>query len=316
MTKSFITGCGFALCAVLCFTACNDDDAPVPVDTDFPLVVTARGYDYNETGEGTGYTKGETIGVAMMQGGTNSVVAPYANLRYYANSSSSQDYFLPGNNDSIPYFPATGDARDVSAYYPRTAVLADSLINLHLLENYDYVDELLWARANGLNKDNRKTDFELRPPLTQLAFTFTTGYGVAQADLTGLTVTLRGLPVSGLFNVLDGTMSYREIVTGDITMTARATTKTRAVGEGAVTATHKVFPVASTQGFQMIVEVPRLGQTYTYDIAEGTDIFDAAWAYDFDIQIDDEGMMVSVSGTPIDGWQPGGTITGGGEEIQ
>ena len=172
------------LAGLLTLAACDNDDNGTTADPKaYPLVVTAQQFGYAEDSEGTTYTKGETLGVYMLEAGTDNIVPPYGNLRYYANRYEDEDYFLPGSNDSIPYFPATGEKRDVSAYYPKTVTLADSLVSLHLVEHYDYASQLLWARVDGLDKDNRKAVLNLRPALTLLSFNLRAGFGVTADDV-------------------------------------------------------------------------------------------------------------------------------------
>ena len=321
----------FLLAGLAALASCDNDDTPAPDPKAYPLVVTAQQFGYDEDSEGVTYTKGETLGVYMLEAGTDHIVPPYANLRYYANRQTDEDYFLPGNNDSIPYFPATGEKRDVSAYYPKTVTLADSLVGLHLVEHYDYASQLLWARVGGLDKDNRKAVLQLRPALTLLSFNLKAGFGVTADDLQGAVIILRGLPVSGNFNAVNGHVSYHPGITQDLvyqTTTKAAATRsslpTRADADDeeednppvVLTVSAMVLPSSTTEGFKMIVEVPKLEQTYEYDIPKGgTESFEGSTEYEFDTEINDEGMTVSVQSSPIENWTPGGTISGEGEEV-
>lgn len=318
------------LAGLLTLAACDNDDNGTTADPKaYPLVVTAQQFDYAEDSEGSTYTKGETLGVYMLEAGTDNIVPPYGNLRYYANRYEDEDYFLPGSNDSIPYFPATGEKRDVSAYYPKTVTLADSLVNIHLVEHYDYASQLLWARVSGLDKDNRKAVLNLRPALTLLSFNLKAGFGVSADDLQGALVILRGLPVSGYFNAVNGRVTYHEGITQDLVYQATTKAATRSLLTRAdsddeeeedktvvLTVAAMVLPTSTTEGFKMIVEVPKLEQTYEYDIPEGTGNFVGATEYPINIEINNEGMIVTVEPpSPIDNWTPGGTISGEGEEV-
>lgn len=321
----------FLLATLLILAACSDDDDTAATAQSYPVVITAQGFSLDEDSEGTTYTNGETLGVYMLEGGTDNIVPPYSNLRYYANRYDDQDYFLPGNNDSIPYFPATGEQRDIAAYYPRTVTLADSLVNIHLTEHYDYASSLLWARVNGLDKDNRTAFLQLRPALTLLTFNLRAGYGVTVDELAGTVITLRGLPVSGYFNALNGHTSYNEGITQDIVVTedgiatqsASAAVRTAATrandsdSDEQQTVTMQVFvlPSSTTQGYTMTVEIPSLGQTYEQDIpAAGASDFAGSTEYEFDTQINDDDMIVSVQSSPINNWGQSGSISGEGEE--
>lgn len=317
------------LAGLLTLAACDNDDNGTTADPKaYPLVVTAQQFGYAEDSEGTTYTKGETLGVYMLEAGTDNIVPPYGNLRYYANRYEDEDYFLPGSNDSIPYFPATGEKRDVSAYYPKTVTLADSLVSIHLVEHPDYASQLLWARVGGLDKDNRKAVLNLRPALTLLSFNLKAGFGVSADDLKGTIIILRGLPVSGNFNAVNGSVSYHAGITQDLIYQTSTRAATRSLSTRAdaddeeeddpavvITVAAMVLPSSTTEGFKMIVEVPKLEQTYEYDIPQGTGSFEGTTEYEFDTEINDEGMIVSVQSSPIINWTPGGSISGEGEEV-
>ena len=294
----------------LALAACDDDEGSnLPGAQSYPAVITAQQFGIGDDSQGTTYTKGETIGVYMLESGTDNIVPPYSNLRYYANRYDDQDYFLPGSNDSIPYFPVTGEQRDIAAYYPRTTVLADSLVGIHLAEDYDFAASLLWARANGLHKDNRKAILQLRPALTLLTFTLKAGYGVDANELKGAQITLRNMPVSGHVNVLNGHVRHNEGITADI-MLANGTTQQTSLRFQTF-----VMPAGTTQGYTMLVDVPALGQTYEYEIAAGAPVFDGSTEYEFDTTINDDGMLVSVQSSPITNWGQSGAIGGAGEEV-
>lgn len=324
MVKNKFT-CLILACALL--AACNDNDTPVDESKAYPAVILAQAFGYSADAPGATWSKGETIGVYMLKSGTDEIVAPYSNLRYYANSFDNQDYFLPGNIDSIPYFPPTGEKMDIAAYYPHTTVLADSLVAIHLIENYEYASKLLFSRVSGLHKDQRKAQLPLRPALTLLTFKFKVGYGMTKDDLKGLTVTLKGLPVSGNFNAITGKVHFRDVSVGqDIRFTAtetKATTRivTRAdeeenkEDEVFIIAQGMVLPSSTTEGYSVVVELPAVEKSYTYDIPEGgTEDFEGSQEYTFDSQINNEDMIVTVQSSPIINWGQGGSISGEGEE--
>ena len=333
MAKNKIT-CLLLACALL--TACDDNDTPADDSKAYPAIIMAEAFGYEADGTGTTWSKGETIGVYMLKSGTDEIVAPYSNLRYYANSFDNQDYFLPGNNDSIPYFPRTGEKMDIAAYYPQATALADSLVAINLIENYAYASQLLYSRVSGLSKDQRKAELPLRPALTMLTFKFKVGYGMTEADLKGLIVTLKGLPVSGYFNAITGKIHFRDVTTGqDIKFTAtetkakaatRALTRvsTRADGDKEdekeedgvfIIARGMVLPSSTTKGYMVTIELPAVEKVYIYDIPEGgTGDFEGSQEYIFDGQINNEDMIVSVQSSPIINWGQGGSISGDGEE--
>lgn len=310
----------FLACTLL--AACNDNDTPVDAGKAYPVVIIAQAFGYETDAAGSSWNKEETIGVYMLEGGSNTILPPYSNMRYYANNRNDQDYFLPGNNDSIPYFPTTGEAMDIAAYYPQTIALADSIITIHLLSNYNYASKLLFSRVSGLNKDNRKAVLQLRPALTKLTFKFKVGYGMTEKELKGLTVTLKGLPISGQFNAITGKVSFRNVSTNQdiklITLekntTTRSLTRTKSTDDIFITAQGIVLPASTTEGYKVIVELPALQKSYTYDIPKGTDEFEGSQEYTFDSTINNDDMVVSVQSSPIINWGQGGIIGGDGKE--
>lgn len=321
MTKNTFT---HLLLACLLLAACNDNESPADDSRAFPVVILGQAFGYEADAAGSSWNKGETIGVSMLKAGTTDIIAPYSNLRYYANNRTDQDYFLPGSNDSIPYFPATGEAMDIVAYYPQTTALADSLVSIHLTKRYSYASKLLFSRIPNLNKDNRKAVLQLRPALTKLAFKFKVGKGMTEANMKGLKVTLKGLPVSGHFNTLTGKVSFRDVATDqDIQLITSekkpaARSLTRATSDDdadvLITAEGMVLPASTTAGYQVIVELPAIKQSYIYQIPEGTDNFEGSQEYTFNSTINNADMIVSVQSSPIINWGQGGIIGGDGEE--
>ena len=168
----------------------------------------------------------------------------------------------------------------------------------------------------------------LRPALTLLSFNLKAGFGVTADDLEGTIIILRGLPVSGNFNAVNGSVSYHAGITQDLVYQTSTRAATRSLSTRAdaddeeeddpavvITVAAMVLPSSTTEGFKMIVEVPKLEQTYEYDIPQGTGSFEGTTEYEFDTEINDEGMIVSVQSSPIINWTPGGSISGEGEEV-
>ena len=92
---------------------------------------------------------------------------------------------------------------------------------------------------------------------------------------------------------------------------------TRAEGQSLNFSTF-VLPSSTTAGYQMRVEVPKLGQTYIIDIPAETeaDEFESATEYLFDIEITPQGMDVNVQASPITNWGDNGTINGETETVE
>lgn len=310
------------LAAALLTTACQDnkDEAPDPARA-YPAVLVGKAYAYDASGVGSSWSKGETIGVYMLEAGTDRIVAPYSNIRYYANERTDQDYFLPGSNDSILYYPPTGVPVEVVAYYPRTETRADSLVAVNVI-NQKYVSaaSLLYSRVSGLNKDQRKVRFNLSPVLTMLSFKFTVGTGVTDAHLKGLNVVLRGVPSSGYFNAVRGTFSLNDVYVDIPLITQPATapaTRAVAAAETSINVTGLVMPAPAVAGYQVHVNLPALdgGKVFVYEMKQDINNLAGATHYVFDSRVNRDGLDVKVQYSPIINWGDGGGIGGDGTEI-
>ena len=139
-----------ALSLAFLLAACGKDDGPTAVyENAFPLVVTAQNVGFEADKAAQLYAKGE-----------NNLVEPYFNISF--NSGGIGSYFTAEHSDSVPVFPSNGDSRDLVAYYPRMATIADNQINVDLTTEQELAFNLQFDRVNGLNKDNREAAFKLK----------------------------------------------------------------------------------------------------------------------------------------------------------
>lgn len=150
----------WALSLAFLLAACGKDDGPTAVyENAFPLVVTAQNVGFEADKAAQLYAKGENIGVSMLEEGTDNLVEPYFNISF--NSGGIGSYFTAEHSDSVPVFPSNGDSRDLVAYYPRMATIADNQINVDLATDQELAFNLQFDRVSGLNKDNREAAFKL-----------------------------------------------------------------------------------------------------------------------------------------------------------
>lgn len=200
----------FTLLLTLLWTACSHDEGPTAVyDNAYPLAVKAQNVGFEADQAADLYAKGESIGVSMLEEGTNQVVEPYFNIRF--NSGGIGSYFTVGNNDSIPMFPAGGEKRDLAAYYPRVDDVTDNQINIDLSAEQNLAFNLQFDKINGLSKDNREADFKLKHVFAMVSAEIT-----PEVSYSNMKVEIRNTTLKGSLNVLDGTLTESE--TGTLTL--------------------------------------------------------------------------------------------------
>lgn len=274
-----------------------------------PVVITAQAFDYDNATPGSTWHKGETIGVYMLERKARNTILPYRNVRYYANNRTDQDYFLPGNNDSLLYLPALAEAVDVSAYYPYVPGVDDDYIPVNVSDqNAVSITSILYARATDISKTQRKAVLALRPALTKLTFHFRPA-GVSAADLKDIKVTLRGMSVSGLFHRGTGEVHSRNVYFDIPLKSPAATASSTTLSTEAI-----VLPSAETKSYKVVVELPQLNKSFEYEISKDFNALNSATEYTFEGALSNDAMVVRVQSSPIVNWQNGGTINGGGEE--
>lgn len=195
--------------------ACGDDEGTTAVyDNAYPVSVTAQNVGFEADKAAELYEKGETIGVSMLEEGSDKVVEPYSNIRF--NSGGIGSYFIAGSNDSIPMLPSTGENRDLAAYYPRMSEVTDNLINVDLSTEQELAFKLQFDRMNGLNKDNRVANFKLEHVFAMVSAEITSA-----VSYSSMRVEVTNTALKGSLNVLNGALTESE--TGTLSLSAAET---------------------------------------------------------------------------------------------
>lgn len=225
-----------ALSLAFLLAACGKDDGPTAVyENAFPLVVTAQNVGFEADKAAQLYVKGENIGVSMLEEGTDNLVEPYFNISF--NSGGIGSYFTAEHSDSVPVFPSNGDSRDLVAYYPRMATIADNQINVDLATEQELAFNLQFDRVNGLNKDNREAAFKLKHVFAMVSADIT-----PEVSYSRMKVEVKNTALKGSLNVLNGTLTESE--TGTLTLADASTAgRSRATTTTSNTFRAMLFPV-------------------------------------------------------------------------
>lgn len=307
--------------------ACDEDHkAPQNPDLAYPVVITAQAYSYDAQAGGTIWVGPDfALGVTFLkegQAGASEVDAPHANVQYLANGISDEDYFVPADNQDIPYFPANGDKRHVAAYFPYRIDVIDQQLPVNLLAGKEYAGKLLFARVNNLDKDHRKCQLRMRPALSLITFRFKVNGPFTAEELQAMKVILNDFHQSGFFNTTDGTMNYLDgqESLGDIALSPLAQKKNLMWADDDAAEEYvfqgMVLPSLVTDTYSVTVECK--GRTYTKNLSkENIDELIGSYEYTFEPTFTADGeMMLNCQSAPIINWKPGdGDISGDGEEV-
>lgn len=230
----------WALSLAFLLAACGKDDGPTAVyDNAYPLVVTAQNVGFEADKAAQLYAKGENIGVSMLEEGTDNLVEPYFNVGF--NSGGIGSYFTAEHSDSIPVFPSDGENRDLAAYYPRMAGIADNQLNVDLTTDQELAFCLQFDRVNSLNKDNREAAFKLKH-----VFAMVSADIIPEVSYSSMKVEVKNTALKGSLNVLNGTLTESE--TGTLTLADASTAgRSRATTTTSNTFRAMLFPVQSQE---------------------------------------------------------------------
>ena len=230
-----------SLAFLFLLAACGKDDGPTAVyENAFPLVVTAQNVGFEADKAAQLYAKGENIGVSMLEEGTDNLVEPYFNVDF--NSGGIGSYFTAEHSDSVPVFPSNGDSRDLVAYYPRMATIADNQINVDLATDQELAFKLQFDRLNGLNKDNREAAFKLKHVFAMVSADITPEVSYSRMKVEVKNTALKGRALKGSLNVLNGTLTESE--TGTLTLADASTAgRSRATATASNKFRAMLFPV-------------------------------------------------------------------------
>lgn len=323
----------FTLLLTLLWTACSHDEGPTAVyDNAYPLAVKAENVGFEADQAADLYAKGESIGVSMLEEGTNQVVEPYFNIRF--NSGGIGSYFTVENNDSMPMFPANGEKRDLAAYYPRVDAVTDNQINIDLSTEQNLAFNLQFDKINGLNKDNREADFKLKHVFAMVSAEIT-----PEISYSDMKVEIRNTTVKGSLNVLDGTLTESETGTLELSeVGAQARSRVASLEEGRFVA--MLFPVQGqgtssgdgtaeepATGVSQVIVITLLDANNTpvvapieLNVADYVSTLPSAIHTKLEIAIDANGVpAVKVTSYPItvDDWEMSGEIgVDGNEELK
>lgn len=161
----------FVMLAALMMAGCSNEveeqvmdsrRVPLQINGDINMLMTRAADDH--------WDEKDAIGVYMVTA-ENSIVGDVSNYRYVVIDKDNGN-FSPDGETNTAYFPESGDAVNVVAYYPQGNVVENKLsLDLSDQSEQPRID-LMSARAEGASKNNPAINLKFNHRLTKLFFEF------------------------------------------------------------------------------------------------------------------------------------------------
>ena len=159
----------FVILAALMMAGCSNEveeqvmdsrRVPLQINGDINMLMTRAADDH--------WDENDAIGVYMVTA-ENSIVGGVSNYRYVVIDKNNGN-FSPDGETNTAYFPESGDAVNVVAYYPQGNVVENKLsLDLANQDEQPRID-LMSAKAVGASKSNPIINLEFKHRLTKLFF--------------------------------------------------------------------------------------------------------------------------------------------------
>lgn len=159
----------FVMLAALMMAGCSNEveeqvmdsrRVPLQINGDINMLMTRAADDH--------WDANDAIGVYMVSA-DNSIVGGVSNYRYVVIDKDNGN-FSPDGETNTAYFPESGDAVNVVAYYPQGEVVDNKLsLDLANQDNQPKID-LMSAKAENASKSSPTVNLEFKHRLTKLFF--------------------------------------------------------------------------------------------------------------------------------------------------
>lgn len=159
----------FVMLAALMMAGCSNEveeqvmdsrRVPLQINGDINMLMTRAADDH--------WDKNDAIGVYMVTA-ENSIVGDVSNYRYVVIDENNGN-FSPDGETNTAYFPESGDAVNVVAYYPQGNVVENKLSLDLANQNEQPRIDLMSARAENASKSNPTINLGFKHRLTKLLF--------------------------------------------------------------------------------------------------------------------------------------------------
>ncbi len=197
-----------AACTAIALISCNKDETASqqgPVEVRFRSGIVSRA-------AGNAWAAGDQVGIFMKTAGealASGSISMGADNRLYTAAAGSSVALTASDTptDQTIYYPFSGSV-DFIAYYPYRSTITGYSYPVNVADQSDQASiDLLWSNdAAGKNKNSVDVALTFAHKLTRIVINASAGEGLVAADLTGLTIKIKGMNTAAPFNLASGAL--------------------------------------------------------------------------------------------------------------
>lgn len=295
-----------AALSLLAFSSCNnDEDGGRPGDNgSLRFTSTILNSTSTQTrATGSVWDKNDAIGIYMVKMGQGLVAGSLLaeNKHYITENGTSTGIFAPANASESINYPTDGSKVDFIAYYPYSKDIVDYKypIDVSVQTSQPAIDFLYSNNALSLDKNTSNISLGFKHELTKIAFAITS---TDIADLSGLTVTIKGTKTKASFNLAggDNALVIDDSSVADISAV---------ISENGKSGEAILLPKSGGEQRSFVFSLPS-GVSYTWQIPT-SEIHEKGTKYTYNVQLQKSGAVkIDPNNTQIEDWTeaPGQTI--------
>ncbi|MCC8034363.1 MAG: fimbrillin family protein [Rikenellaceae bacterium] len=151
----------------------------------------------------TDWAAGDAVGIFMVEHGTTNIVDGAGNKEYVTTSGDGA--FTAASALDEMYYPS--GSVDFIAYYPYAASATLGNINVKIGDQKNQPTfDLLYSDAKNKSKSETPVNLIFDHQLSKLVMNVKAGEGLSDGDLTGMTVTIKGMNTQTTFDLSTGAL--------------------------------------------------------------------------------------------------------------
>ncbi|MCC8036259.1 MAG: fimbrillin family protein [Rikenellaceae bacterium] len=241
---------------------------------------------------GSDWEANDAVGIFMVQGST-----ALAENKQYEVTNAATGAFGAVSGDEI-YYPQSGSV-DFIAYYPYAtgATLGTPIqVVIGAQNNQPTFDLLYSVNATDVTKADNPVTLTFEHQLSKLVMNVIAGDGLSAGDLTGMTVTIKGMSTETTFNLSTGSLDTpgtpAEITPRELTaLSGYAASYDAIILPSAATTTDGQYSV------EFIIDPQGEAEPFVWNMAAGTD-FAAGNEYTYAVTLSRTGVTATGEITP------------------